>query len=141
MPKKLLECDVMSAIQPTGELHIGKYFGAVKNWVRLQEEKSCIYGIVDMHALTGKYNQINLQNTTNQMMVDLIACGLDPKKVRSSFSHLCRSIRNWHGFSALSLRLESFHDKLNLNQKDRAKPKKLFLRGFSIIRFCRRRIF
>ena len=80
MSKKILECDVMSAIQPTGELHIGKYFGAVKNWVTLQEKKRCIYGIVDFHAMTGDYNQSQLQTTTNQMMIDLIACGLDPKK-------------------------------------------------------------
>lgn len=80
MSKKILSCDVMSAIQPTGELHLGKYFGAVKNWVNLQDSKNCIYGIVDMHALTGNYNHKSLQDNTNQMAVDLIACGIDPKK-------------------------------------------------------------
>ena len=43
---------VLSAIQPTGDIHLGNYFGAVANWVRLQEKYSCIYGVVDYHAMT-----------------------------------------------------------------------------------------
>ena len=44
--------NVLSCIQPTGDLHIGNYFGAVRNWVRLQEEYACTYGVVDYHCMT-----------------------------------------------------------------------------------------
>ena len=47
---------VLSCIQPTAEMHIGNYFGAVKNWVDLQETHDCIYGIVDLHAITMPYD-------------------------------------------------------------------------------------
>ncbi len=81
MTEKKIECEVLSCIQPTGEVHIGNYFGAIKNWVALQNTKQCIYGIVDLHAMTGKNfdHQIQRQRS-NQMMIDLLACGIDPQK-------------------------------------------------------------
>ncbi|HHH54003.1 MAG TPA: tryptophan--tRNA ligase, partial [Bacteroidetes bacterium] len=44
--------DVLSAIQPTGDMHFGNYFGAVKNWVDLQKKYDCVFGVVDYHAIT-----------------------------------------------------------------------------------------
>ncbi len=73
-------CDVLSCIQPTGEMHIGNYFGAVKNWVSLQSEYECVYGIVDLHAMTKKYDPEALRRNTDQMVLDLLACGIDPGK-------------------------------------------------------------
>jgi len=73
--------EVLSCIQPTAELHIGNYFGAIQNWVRLQEEgRSCIYGVVDLHAMTVPYVPDQLRATTMNMFLDLIACGLDPER-------------------------------------------------------------
>jgi len=74
---------VLSCIQPTGkgELHLGNYFGAIKNWVRLQNEHDCIYGVVDYHAITSEYDPNQLQENTLEMAMDLIACGIDPDKV------------------------------------------------------------
>lgn len=43
---------VLSCIQPSGELHIGNYFGAIQNWVRLQDDYDCTFGVVDLHAMT-----------------------------------------------------------------------------------------
>lgn len=71
---------VLSCIQPSGELHIGNYFGAIENWVRLQNEYDCIYGIVDLHAMTMPYNPEHLKRNTEQMAIDLLACGIDPAK-------------------------------------------------------------
>lgn len=76
MPKST----VLSCIQPSGELHIGNYFGAVANWARLQDSYRCIYGIVDLHAMTKPYMPEILRQNTEQMVIDLIACGLDPAK-------------------------------------------------------------
>jgi tryptophanyl-tRNA synthetase len=72
--------EVLSCIQPTGEMHIGNYFGAVANWVALQETRRCVYGIVDLHSMTMPYDPAVLRRNTESMVVDLLACGLDPEK-------------------------------------------------------------
>ncbi len=74
------QIDVLSLIQPSGEIHLGNYFGAVQNWVRLQEEKQCLFGIVDYHAITVPFDPDKLRERTWDMAIDLQACGLDPEK-------------------------------------------------------------
>ena len=71
---------IFSGIQPSGELHIGNYLGAVQNWVRLQESYECLYCIVDLHAITGKYDTDSLARRTREMAVGLIASGIDPER-------------------------------------------------------------
>jgi tryptophanyl-tRNA synthetase len=71
---------VLSCIQPTGSMHLGNYFGAVKNWVKLQDEYDCIYGVVDLHSMTMPYNTEELKKNTLQMVIELLACGIDPEK-------------------------------------------------------------
>lgn len=71
---------VLSCIQPTADMHIGNYFGAVKNWVALQDFHECIYGIVDLHAITMPYDPAALKANTERMVVELLACGIDPEK-------------------------------------------------------------
>ncbi len=71
---------VFSGIQPSGELHIGNYLGAVKNWVELQSRLECIYCIVDYHAITGAYEPADLKRRTRDMAVSLLAAGVDPEK-------------------------------------------------------------
>ena len=71
---------VLSCIQPTGEIHIGNYFGAVKNWVDIQDKYECTYGVVDLHAITMPYDPRELKENTYRMAVDLMVCGLDPEK-------------------------------------------------------------
>ena len=71
---------VLSCIQPTGEIHIGNYFGAVRNWVNIQDQYDCVYGVVDLHAMTMPYSSKDLRQNTLNMFVDLIAAGLDPEK-------------------------------------------------------------
>ena len=71
---------VLSCIQPTGEIHIGNYFGAVKNWVDIQDRYDCVYGVVDLHAITMPYDPKTLKDNTTQMFIDLLACGIDPAK-------------------------------------------------------------
>ncbi len=71
---------VLSCIQPTGEMHIGNYFGAIKNWVKLQEKYTAIYGIVDLHAMTMPYNPKDLKKRTENLAIELLAAGIDSDK-------------------------------------------------------------
>jgi tryptophanyl-tRNA synthetase len=71
---------IFSGIQPSGELHIGNWLGAVQNWVRLQESYECFICIVDLHAITGKYDAATLAQRTREMAVGLLAAGIDPKR-------------------------------------------------------------
>ena len=69
---------VFSGIQPSGELHIGNYLGAVKNWARLQHEMPTIVCIVDYHAITVAYEPEKLRARRRDMAVSLLAAGIDP---------------------------------------------------------------
>jgi tryptophanyl-tRNA synthetase len=71
---------VLSCIQPTGEIHLGNYFGAVRNWVNIQDKYECFYGVVDLHAMTMPYDAKVLKENTLQMVAELLACGIDPEK-------------------------------------------------------------
>lgn len=70
---------VLSCIQPTGEMHYGNYFGAVKNWVTLQETHDCIYGIVDYHAMTMPYSPKKLRENVWNLVINLISVGVQPE--------------------------------------------------------------
>ncbi|MEZ4958317.1 MAG: tryptophan--tRNA ligase [Saprospiraceae bacterium] len=67
---------VLSCIQPTGDMHYGNYFGAVKNWVDLQEKYDCIYGVVDYHAMTMPYSPKKLRENTWDLIINLMATGI-----------------------------------------------------------------
>lgn len=73
--------NVLSAVQPTGDLHIGNYFGAVQNWVKLQEEYNCTYGVVDYHSMTAPYDAEKLRANTWKMVFQLLACGVKPENL------------------------------------------------------------
>jgi tryptophanyl-tRNA synthetase len=69
---------VLSCIQPTGHMHFGNYFGAIKNWVQLQNDYDCIYGVVDYHAMTMPYQAKKLRENTWELIFNLIATGIQP---------------------------------------------------------------
>src|SRR5438270_5150651 len=71
---------VFSGIQPSGELHIGNYLGAVQNWVRLQHQHDCLFSVVDLHAITQVYDPATLSQRTIDMAVGLFASGLDAER-------------------------------------------------------------
>jgi tryptophanyl-tRNA synthetase len=72
---------VLSGLRPTGRVHLGNYFGAVRNWVRLQEQYPSFYMVVDWHALTTDYaNPSNIRQATFEAVADWLAAGLDPDK-------------------------------------------------------------
>ena len=71
---------VFSGIQPTGELHIGNWLGAVKNWVALQDQYQCLFCAVDLHVLTAPYDPATLAERTREMLLSLMAAGLSPDR-------------------------------------------------------------
>ena len=75
MKKKLF-----SGIQPSGDVHIGNYLGAIRNWVKMMDEYDGIYCIVDYHAITIKYDIPEMQTRILNAAADLLACGIDPEK-------------------------------------------------------------
>ena len=76
---------VVSGIQPTGNLHLGNYLGAIRNWVRMQDDVSnrggqCLYFLADLHAISMPYVPADLTASTREMVAALVACGIDPAR-------------------------------------------------------------
>jgi len=71
---------IFSGIQPSGELHVGNYLGAVKNWVALQQRFESFYCIVDYHAITVEYEPAVLRERTRDMAISILASGVDPER-------------------------------------------------------------
>src|SRR6516165_6787259 len=71
---------IFSGIQPTGNLHLGNYLGAIRNWVALQNDYECIFCIVDLHALTQPQDPAQLRAQTREVTAAYIAAGIDPER-------------------------------------------------------------
>ncbi|GAC1453966.1 MAG: tryptophan--tRNA ligase [Chitinophagaceae bacterium] len=71
---------VMSGIRPTGFLHLGNYFGAMRNWVRMQDDYNCYFSVVDWHSLTTHPDTKELKSNVHRVFAECIAAGLDPDK-------------------------------------------------------------
>ncbi len=69
---------IFSGVQPTGNLHLGNYLGAIRNWVRLQKQFECIYCVVDLHAITTPQDPRELRANTREVAAGLLAAGIDP---------------------------------------------------------------
>ena len=71
---------VFSGVQPTGNLHLGNYLGALKRFVEMQKTHPCLYCVVDLHAMTMPHDPATLRRTTREVTAAFIACGIDPQK-------------------------------------------------------------
>jgi tryptophanyl-tRNA synthetase len=71
---------IFSGIQPSGDLHIGNWLGAIQNWVALQERNECYFAIVDLHAITGQHDAATLERRTLDMAIGILAAGVDPAR-------------------------------------------------------------
>jgi tryptophanyl-tRNA synthetase len=74
---------IVSGIQPTGNLHLGNYLGAIRNWVRMQDEHepgTCLYFLADLHAISMPHDPAQLSSSTLEMVAALVACGIDPDR-------------------------------------------------------------
>ena len=72
---------VLSGIRPTGFLHLGNYFGAMRNYVRMQDEYNCYFFVANWHSLTTHPDTKTLKESVLRVVAENIACGLDPEKV------------------------------------------------------------
>ena len=71
---------IFSATQPSGKITLGNYLGAMRNWVRLQDDYNALYCVADMHAITVRQNPADLRRQSMELFAQFIACGLDPEK-------------------------------------------------------------
>ena len=71
---------VLSGIRPTGYLHLGNYFGAMRNYVRMQEDYNCYFFVADWHSLTTHPDTKELRSSVHRVIAENLACGLDPDK-------------------------------------------------------------
>lgn len=71
---------IFSGMRPSGQLHIGNYLGALKNWVDLQKSNFCVFGVVDYHAITTPFNPKQISKDIKNLVLDYLAAGIDPKK-------------------------------------------------------------
>ena len=71
---------VLSGIQPTGEVHLGNYLGALRQWVHMQDQYECFYSIVDLHAILGEDESASLPARTLDMAISVLAVGVDPER-------------------------------------------------------------
>lgn len=112
---------ILSGIQPSGDLTLGSYLGAIKNWVELSEAYNCFYCIVDMHAITARQEPAALRRRTLEQLAQYIACGLDPEKNTifiqshvSAHAELSWILNCYTMFGELS-RMTQFKDKSSKN--------------------------
>lgn len=115
---------IFSGIQPSGELTLGSYLGAIKNWVELEKDYNCYYCIVDMHAITVRQTPADLRRRTLEQLAQYIACGLDPEKntifIQShvpAHAELAWVLNCYTMFGELS-RMTQFKDKSSKNAEN-----------------------
>lgn len=89
---------VLSLIQPTGTFTLGNYLGALKNFVGLQDEYECVYGLADLHAITVRQEPAALRKNVLDGYAMLLAMGIDLEKSIFSSRARCRSTPSWPGF-------------------------------------------
>lgn len=115
---------VLSLIQPTGDLHLGNYFGAIKNWVDLQDQYECVFGVADYHTMTMPYAPETMRTNTWKMVYQLLACGVKAENlfIQSlipEHAELCWIMSCVTSYGELS-RMTQFKDKSDLT-KEKAK--------------------
>ena len=118
MPTKEI---VVSGIRPTGFLHLGNYFGAMRNYVRMQEEYNCFFFVADWHSLTTHPDTKSLKDSVHRVLAENIAAGLDPQKVtlyvQSSVPEIAELylLLNMLAYKGELEKTPTFKDKVRLN--------------------------
>ena len=101
-PKQAFKEKVFSGVQPTGNLHLGNYLGAIRNWVELQDRYDCIYCVVDLHAITVWQDPAELPRAIREVTAAFLACGIDPNSRSCSTRARSPSTPSLPGCSAAS---------------------------------------
>jgi len=114
---------VFSGARPTGRQHIGNYFGAIRNYVKLQEQFECVYCIVDLHALTTMETTHELAKNTLEMAWDWLAAGMDPQKSIIFVQSMVRQVTELHTILSMVTPLGKLTDLPTFKDKVRENPK------------------
>ena len=88
---------MLSGIQPSGDLTLGSYLGAIKNWVERTDEFDNYYFMADMHSITVRQDPVKLRRRTLEQLAQYIACGLDPEKNTLFIQSTSPPTRSWAG--------------------------------------------
>ena len=109
---------VVSGIRPTGNLHLGNYFGAMKNFIKMQNENNCYFFIAEYHSLTTHPTPADLHGSVKQVLAEYLACGLDPEKATIYLQSDVREVTelylllNMNAYIGELERTTSFKDKV-----------------------------
>ena len=115
---------IFSGMRPTGRLHIGNYLGALQNWVSMQSEFDCVFCVVDIHALTSLEDTSELSHLTYEMVLDIMAAGIDPDKSILFVQSHVPEVAELYTYLAMAtplswlLRVPTFKDKARLQPQN-----------------------
>ena len=118
----IMKKTVLSGIRPTGDLHLGNYFGALKNFVRMQEEFNCYFFVADYHSLTTHPNPENLRKNTRRVLANYVAAGLDPKKCALYIQSDVQEVVELYLFLNMSAYLGELERSVTFKDKARQQP-------------------
>ena len=113
---------VLSGIRPTGYLHLGNYFGAVRNFVRMQDDFNCFFFIADIHSLTTHPTPENLQSGVKQVLAEYLACGIDPEKATIFIQSDVPEVTELYAFLNMNAYLGELERTTSFKDKARQQP-------------------
>lgn len=113
---------VVSGIRPTGNLHLGNYFGAVKSFVKMQHEYSCFFFIADWHSLTTHPHPENIRRSIKTILAEYLACGLDPEKATIYVQSDVREVAELYLYLNMNAYLGELERVTSFKEKVRKQP-------------------
>jgi tryptophanyl-tRNA synthetase len=113
---------VVSGIRPTGYLHLGNYFGAVRNFIRMQDDYDCFFFIADIHSLTTHPTPTNLQAGVKQVLAEYLACGIDPEKATIFIQSDVPEVSELYAFLNMNAYLGELERTTSFKDKARQQP-------------------
>ncbi|MGE5395764.1 MAG: tryptophan--tRNA ligase [Candidatus Saccharibacteria bacterium] len=113
---------VVSGIRPTGNLHLGNYFGAVRSFIKMQEDYNCYFFIADIHSLTTHPTPANLQAGVKQVLAEYLACGIDPEKATIFIQSDVTEVLELYTFLNMNAYLGELERTTSFKEKARSNP-------------------
>jgi len=113
---------VASGIRPTGNLHLGNYFGAVKSFLKMQDEYKCFFFIADWHSLTTHPNPANLRQSVKTILAEYLACGIDPEKATIYVQSDVREVAELYLYLNMNAYLGELERVTTFKEKVRSQP-------------------
>lgn len=113
---------VVSGIRPTGNLHLGNYFGAVKSFVQMQNDYNCYFFIADWHSLTTHPHPDNIRNSVKTILAEYLACGIDPEKATIYIQSDVREVAELYLYLNMNAYLGELERVTSFKEKVRKQP-------------------